>query len=70
MVITTAAVVTTCVKATVGVIAYATGFAPIPANSIAASIMSVAWKTRVGIPAVSFLQSSAAMVANAVAAIL
>ena len=58
MVITTAAVVTTCVKATVGVIAYATGFAPIPANSIAASIMSVAWK------------SSAAMVANAVAAIL
>lgn len=67
MAIGTTTAIVTCAKVAVGVASYAFGFAPIATNTIASSLMSVAWKTGVGIPVISFLQSSAAMVANAVA---
>ena len=47
--------------------AYLAGFAPIAAGSLAASAMSAAWTTGVGVSAVSALQSAAATFANCAA---
>lgn len=50
-----------------GAIAYAAGFAPIGAGSLAANIMSWSWTTGIGTGAVAALQSAAATFGNAVA---
>ena len=47
-----------------GLLAWLLGFAPIAKCSLVAWLMSIAWKTRVGIPIISFLQSAAAIFAN------
>ena len=51
-----------------GATAYAIGFAPIGAGTLAASIMSAAWTANTGIGAVSALQSGAALFANCLGA--
>ena len=51
-----------------GATAYALGFAPIGAGTLAASAMSAAWTTGIGAGAVSALQSGAALFANCAAA--
>lgn len=51
-----------------GAIAYAAGFAPIGAGSLAANIMSWSWTTGIGTGAVAALQSAAATFGNTVAA--
>lgn len=62
---TIAAAAATCINTGVGVVSYMAGFAPIATDSIASAAMSLAWKTGVGIPVISYLQSTAAAVANA-----
>ena len=64
---TIAAAATACVNAGVGVVSYIAGFAPIATNTIPSMAMSIAWKTGVGIPVISYLQSTAATVANVIA---
>ena len=62
---TIAAAAATCINTGVGVVSYMAGFAPIAKCSLVAWLMSIAWKTGVGIPVISYLQSTAAAVANA-----
>lgn len=51
-----------------GAIAYAAGFAPIGAGTVAANVMSYCWTTGTCVGAVAALQSAAAGFANTVAA--
>ena len=53
-----------CLDIGQGFLAWLLGFAHIAQSSFAAWLMSIAWKTSIGVPIIAYLQRHAALFAN------